>query len=468
MSGEIRSLAGWRTFSHLFSGAVIDPAHPEYDVQRAIWNGDFDKRPVAIVRCATQDDVVAAVHLARENDLLVAVRAGGHSYPGHSTCDGGLLIDLAPMRQVKVDAAARTVLVQGGALLRDVDRATAEFGLALPAGVVSHTGMAGLALGGGFGYLSRKFGLTCDNFIRLTVVNADGRTLHASRTENPDLFWGLRGGGGNFGIVTAFECRLHPVPTVQCGWLYFPMEQAVEVLTGHRQIAAEGPRELTVQYMLGAPAQHALVPLDARPRQQVLGARLCYAGDEESGRIAMNDLRTSIRPLVDTVQPRRFADVQQEFDAFSQRGIGWYMKSAQTRELGVPAVEAAVAASLRHCTERALLAIITMGGAIGDVGEMDSGYSGRDSNWHISLEVAFTSPAEREERVAWSKSTHAALRPLLDRQTSYVNMLDDTDIGRLETLYGPEKYRRLREIKSRYDPDNFFRCNSNISPAGAG
>jgi hypothetical protein len=182
----------------------------------------------------------------------------------------------------------------------------------------------------------------------------------------------------------------------------------------------------------------------------------------------MNDLRTGIRPLVDTVQPRRFADVQQEFDAFSQRGIGWYMKSAQTRELGVPAIEAAVAASQRHCTERALLAIITMGGAIGDVGEMDSGYSGRDSNWHISLEVAFTSPAEREERVAWSKSTHAALRPLLDRQTSYVNMLDDTDIGRLETLYGPEKYRRLREIKSRYDPDNFFRCNSNISPAGAG
>jgi FAD/FMN-containing dehydrogenase len=458
-------LTGWNAFSQRFSGDLIRPSHADYDVQRAIWNGDFDKHPMLIARCKSLSDVVCAVRFARDHDVLVAVRSGGHSYPGHSTCDGGILIDLAPMRAITVDVKSRTVRIQGGALLRDVDRATSDVGMVMPAGVVSHTGMAGLALGGGFGYVSRKYGLTCDNFLRLTVVTAQGTVVHASATEHPDLLWGLRGGGGNFGIVTEFECRIHPLDAVQCGWLYFPMEQATEVLSMHRHIAAAGPRELTVQYMLGTPAQHALVRVDSKPGQQLLGARLCYAGDERSGNSAMHDLRHGIRPLVDTVQPRRFADVQQEFDLFSQRGIGWYMKSAQTRDLSIPAIEAAVEASMRHCTERALLAIITMGGAIGDVGEMDSAYSGRGANWHISLEAAFTSPEERKERIAWSRNTHRELQPLLDCRTSYVNMLDDTDIGRLEVLYGAEKFQRLRRLKAVYDPDNFFRCNSNIPPA---
>jgi FAD/FMN-containing dehydrogenase len=460
----IARLAGWDRFSAGFTGHLLGPSHADYDQQRRIWNGDFDKRPLVIARCACEADVVAAVRFARERDLLVAVRGGGHSYPGHSTCDGGMLIDLGPMKRVTTDPQARSVRIGGGALLRDVDQATAAVGMIMPAGVVSHTGMGGLALGGGFGYASRLHGLTCDNFLRLTVVTADGTVVMASATENPDLFWGLRGGGGNFGIVTEFECRLHPIGPVQSGWLYFPMTQAAEVLELHASLAAGWPRELTVQYVLGTPSVHAFAPVKIDPPQPLLGTKLCYIGDPAHAEQAMRDVRTRIRPLVDTVSTRSYVDVQTEFDAFSVRGIGWYMKSAQTHTLSREAIDTAVSAALELGNERFLLAILSMGGAISDVPEMGSAYSGRDANWHISLEVAFTNPEERARHIAWSRRTHAALQPRLDRKTSYVNMLDDTDISQLETLYGPQKYQRLREVKSKFDPANFFRRNSNIPP----
>ncbi|MET0660012.1 MAG: FAD-dependent oxidoreductase, partial [Steroidobacteraceae bacterium] len=222
-------MSGWSNLAERFKGDLIGPSHASYDEQRAIWNGDFDKRPLVIARCSSVADVQVAVDFARHHDLLLAVRAGGHSYPGHSTCDGGILVDLSGLRQVITDPQARTVRIQGGALLGDVDRATAAHGMAMPAGIVSHTGMGGLSLGGGFGYTSRMFGLTCDAFLQLTLVTAEGKVVKASAAENPDLFWGLRGGGGNFGIVTEFECRMHPLTQVHAGWLYFPMEQAEEI-----------------------------------------------------------------------------------------------------------------------------------------------------------------------------------------------------------------------------------------------
>jgi hypothetical protein len=461
----IERATGWSEFAKRFRGVLINPTHPQYEDLRRIWNADFDKRPRLIARCTSTADVVAAVRFARAADLLVAVRAGGHSYPGHSTCEGGLLIDLRLMSAVTVDADARTVCIQGGALLGEVDNATAPMSMAMPAGVVSHTGMGGLSLGGGFGYLSRQFGMTCDSFLELTVVTADGEVVKASATEHPNLFWGLRGGGGNFGIVTEFKSRIYPLGPVQTGWLYFPMEQAADILRAYREVPVSASRQLAVYMMLGTPAEHALAPVECKPGRKLLGLRLFHAGDERTAAREMQPLRTSVKPLVDTIQTRRFIDVQQEFDVFAQHGIGWYMKSAQTRKLSNAAIDTAINASMRHNSPRVLLGIISMGGAISDVGEMDSAYSGRDALWHISLEVGFTAPEERTDLVAWSRTTHSELTPLLDRQTSYVNMLDDTDLGRLEALYGAEKFRRLRAVKAEYDPDNFFRCNSNIPPA---
>lgn len=457
----IDDITGWRSFIRSFAGDVILPSDASYDEHRSVWNGDIDKRPLAVVRCTDVSDVVLAVRFARAEELDVAVRSGGHSYAGHSACDDGMIIDLSRMNAVRVDPVTRRATAQGGALLRDVDEATIAHGLVLPAGVVSHTGLAGLALGGGMGHLSRVFGLTCDHFVMLEVVTAEGDVVHASADENPDLLWALRGGGGNFGVVTEFDFRLQRIGDIEAGWICFPSEQAVDVLYGARKIALEGPRALRVNFFVGVPQD----VLGIEVGKSVLGARVVCHGDIAETTSALNDLRSLGTPIVDAVEPRQYVEIQTSLDSFARKGVGWYMKSGHSRELSRDLVETIVQRSLEHHGKRTLQILGTLGGAIADVAEMDSAYSGRDAQWHLAIEAGFENPKERAHVLDWTRDTWNEMEPKMDMDTSYLNMLVDPGVDRLQKAYGSaEKFRKLQEVKTVFDAENFFKNNWNVPP----
>ncbi|MFG1609826.1 FAD-binding oxidoreductase [Actinoplanes sp. NPDC049265] len=465
--GGIAAIAGSAAFTGTFKGEVITPEVPEYEDARLIWNRDFDRRPRVIVRPVDTDDVVAAVRFARDNDLLVAVRSGGHSYPGHSTCDDGMVIDLGRMNRIRLDPETGIVRAQAGVLLRDVDSATAVHGLVLPAGIVSHTGLAGLALGGGIGYLTRSFGLTCDQFVRLRVVTAAGDVVTASATENEDLFWGLKGGGGNFGIVTEFECRTHVLGNVQGGQLYFPMSQAVDVILGLGEIMEHAPREMCVSH--GLAVNPAFTPA-ADESEWLLAVNVVYRG--EPGDEPLREVTGFAKPVHNSIGPANFLEAQQRFDNASGHGTGWYMKSGHTRELSSSLVESFVQHSLDHLeiaspnVLQEVFSLHSIGGAAGDVAEDDTAYSGRAAQWHCSIEVGFTKPQERERVVGWTRRAWETTRQHLDMTTSYVNMMFQDGSGSLADVYGDAKLQRLRQVKTAWDPQNFFRLNSNIKPLG--
>jgi FAD/FMN-containing dehydrogenase len=462
----ISGAVSWAALQSQFAGEMILPDDERYDDARAIWNADADRRPLAIAKCAGVADVIEAVKFARAENVLVAVRSGGHSYPGHSAVDDGMIIDLSQMRGIQVDPEARIMRAQAGVRLGDVDRENAAFGLALPSGVVSGTGMAGLALGGGFGRLTRLHGLTCDTFLRLDVVTADGELVHASPTENRDLFWGLRGGGGNFGIVTQFECRVFPVDPVQSGWLYYSMDHAAEVLRATRDLPVEGPRELSLFTVLGNSAATTFSPVDASPTDRLIGVQVFYAGSPYDMREALGVL-DHIPSVGGEIVTKTYLEAQHEFDWSNAYGTGWYMKSGQTRTLSDELIEVAVDRAPKHGIDGAVLAFNSHGGRMSEVGEMESAASGREGNWHLSMQVAFKTAEEREHMVGWAKDTYNALSPLLDLGTAYVNFMDDSkDLSQLERVYGAEKFRKLRELKTVWDPENFFRRNSNIPPLG--
>lgn len=450
-----------------FRGELIAPDHPAYDTARAVWNGAVDRHPRLVARCCGAADVVAAVRFARERDLEIAVRGGGHNVAGLAVCDDGLVIDLSTMHAVWVDPATCTARVQGGALWSDVDRETQLHGLATTGGIVGHTGVAGLTLGGGLGFLARKHGLTIDNLLAAEVVTADGVVIRASADEHPDLFWALRGGGGNFGVVTTFDFALHPVgPTVLAGPIFWPAAETPEVLRFYRDFVADAPDELGTIIRLGT-----VPPLGAIPQRQhwlpAIAVASCYAGPPDDAERLLKPLRRLRTPLVDLLSPTPYADFQCALDDTYRHGWHYYWKATDLTGLSDEAIAVVAEHAYRARSPRSYAAMFHLGGAIARVPADASAYVGRTAPHNIIIDAAWL-PEESAEHAAtettWARQFLAALEPHRSGSV-YVNFLDHDDVGRVGEAYGDATYRRLAEVKAAYDPDNVFHHNRNIPPA---
>jgi FAD/FMN-containing dehydrogenase len=431
---------------------VILPGDLDYEQARLVWNAIADRRPAMVVRCSSVDDVVSAVRYAREQQLTVAVRGGGHSVAGFSTCDGGMVIDLSRMREVSVDPARKRATAQGGAHLSQLDQAAQAHGLVCPVGVVGHTGVGGLTLGGGMGRLQRKFGLTVDNLVSVDLVTADGRQLRASDEENPDLFWGLRGAGANFGVATSFEFGLHPFGgTIYQGMVAFPVDRSLEVAEHVRAfIAAHEDVHVAL----------AFTKLDELGGQPVFAVGSTHAGSVDE---AERDLRVfrELRPLLDTFGAKAYLDVQRMADESSGWGQRFYTKAGFLAELNDEVVSlcARLAETIPPGAELSLWA---QGGAMRRVADDAMAYTGRNTPFNLSAELAWTDRGDDDERIAWGRAAIAKIKPFMTTG-QYVNDVAEAGTDGAQ-IYGDVKYERLVGLKRKYDPDNFFRLNQNIKP----
>jgi FAD/FMN-containing dehydrogenase len=427
-----------------------------------VWNASIDRRPALIVRCAGVADVIAAVRFARGTELPVAVRSGGHSFPGLSVSDGAMVIDLGQMKGIRVDPEARTVRAQAGVLLGELDRETQAFELAVPAGIVTHTGLAGLTLGGGIGWLMRKYGLTVDQLLAVDLITADGEFVKASATENADLFWGIRGGGANFGIVTEFEFRLHEVgPIVVAGPVFWPMEESPRVLRFYRDWIAEAPDELmTIVTHRKAPPL-PFVPPELHGKL-VVAVVCCYAGPVEEGEKVVRPLKEFGSPVLDLCVPKPFLAHQSMFDPSFPHGWWYYVRSCDVAELTDEVIDITVDHSLRISSPLTNFPIWQMGGAVARAGEDDAAFGGRTAGHTFNILAATATAEGFDEERDWVRSFWAALEP--HHTSVYVNFLMEEGEERVRDAYGAETYDRLKALKRRYDPDNFFRLNQNIPP----
>jgi FAD/FMN-containing dehydrogenase len=445
-----------------FRGELVRPESPTYDDHRRIWNGSIDRYPALIARCAGVADVVAAVKFGRRTGLPVAVRSGGHSFPGLSVADGALVIDLGAMRGIRVDPQARTARAQAGVLLGDLDRETQAFGLAVPSGIVTTTGVAGLTLGGGIGWIMRKFGLSVDNLLSADVVTADGEFVKASEDENTDLFWGVRGGGGNFGIVTEFEFRAHPLgPTVMAGPVMWAIDDSPEVLRFYRDWIADAPDELmTIVIHRKAPAL-PFVPEELQGKL-VVAVAACYAGPVEDGKKVLRPLKEFGSPVLDLCEPKPFLAHQSMFDLSFPKGWWYYIRACDVAELTDEIIDITVERSLQIESPRTAFPIWQMGGAVAGVGEDDTAFHGRNAGFTFNIAAATDDENGFDRERDWVRSFWSALEPY--HTTVYVNFLMEEGEERIRQAYGDEKFARLQAVKRRYDPDNFFRINQNIPP----
>jgi FAD/FMN-containing dehydrogenase len=445
-----------------FRGGIVGRDHSEYDLHRKIWNGSFDRHPALIARCAGVADVISAVKFGRQTGLPVAVRSGGHSFPGMSVADDALMIDLSPMKGVRVDPEKRTARVQAGVLLGELDQETQAFGLAVPSGIVTHTGVAGLTLGGGIGWIMRKHGLSVDHLISMDLVTADGEFVKASADENADLFWGLRGGGGNFGIVTEFEFNCVPLgPTILAGPIFWPMEQSGEVLRFYRDWVADAPDDLMtiVIHRKAPPLPFVPEELHGKPVVMVI---VCWAGDIEVGEEFVRPLREFGSPAADVCMPKPYLTHQAMFDPSFVPGRWYYFKSCDVAELNDEIIDITVERSLQIKSPLTAFPIWQMGGAVARVGEDETAFGGRTASFTYNIGASTeTSEGFYEER-EWVRSFWSALEPW--HEGVYMNFLGDEGADRVRQSYGAEKYDRLKALKQKYDPDNFFRLNQNIPP----
>jgi hypothetical protein len=447
-------------------GDVLTPADPGY-TDKPVFNAMHSRRPALLVRCTGTADIVDAVCFAREHELLVAVRGGGHSVAGHSSCDGGMVIDLTRMRAVDCDPDARVVRVQGGALWGDVDRETQRVGLVVPGGVISETGVAGLTLGGGEGWVRRKYGLTIDSLLSARVVCADGTVQLASPSSEPDLFWAIRGGGGNFGIVTSFEFRAHPLgPIVAFAGVFYPVADAARVLREWRDYCSSAPDEVTsVALAITMPADPHLPPAIHNQACLVIGG--VYAGAPEAGMVVMDPLRHLGTPLADISQPMPFMAVQTAFDPFFPMGkLQSYWKAQNLARLPDEAIDIIAARANQRPAPITLVVTFQMGGAINRVGATDTAYAERLAPWMSSIDGNWEDPADNAANIAWVRESFRQITPYSTGIT-YTNFTGQADeaAGALATnAYGGNMVR-LSAIKAQYDPDNFFRLNPNIAPA---
>jgi FAD/FMN-containing dehydrogenase len=445
-----------------FTGQLVGPEDPAYEEHRAVWNASIDRRPALIARCAGAGDVAAAVRHAREQGLPIAVRGGGHSFPGLSVCDDGVVVDLGLMRGVEVDPENRIARVQGGALLGELDQATQGHGLAVPSGIVTHTGVAGLTLGGGIGWTMRKYGLTVDQLRSVRVVTAEGAEVTASQDENPDLFWGVRGGGGNFGVVTEFEFRLNPVgPVVLAGPIFWPIEDSPGLLRFYRDWVADAPDDLmTIVLHRKAP------PLDWVPEhlhgQLVVAVACCWIGGLEAGEEFLRPLREYGAPVLDVCEPKPFLAHQAMFDPSFPHGRHYYFRSCDVAELSDDVIDVTVEHSMRIESPLTTYPIWQLGGAMARPSDDDTAFHGRHGGFTFNIGACTAGPEGFDRERQWVRDFWSALGP--HHRGVYVNFLMDEGEERVRQAYGAAKYERLRALKRRYDPDNVFRLNQNIPP----
>jgi FAD/FMN-containing dehydrogenase len=449
--------AALKELQHGLRGPLIMPGSADYDSVRRVWNGMIDKHPALIARCSGASDVMQAVDFARDNDLLVAVRGGGHNIAGKGVCEGGLMIDLSAMRGCRVDPDAKTARLAGGSLLGDLDHESQRFGLATTAGTVSHTGAAGLTLGGGHGRLARSLGLTCDNVLSVDIVTPDGQLRHASADENSDLYWGVRGGGGNFGVVTSFDYQLHPVgPIVYGGTLMYPLAQARDVLRYYADFAAEAPDELAVDViMLSPPGGKGFVILS-----------ICYNGDMKKGEQLVEPLRKFMKPAVDSVGPTPYLEIQTSADASTPAGKLYYNKSGLMKKLETGAIDALVeriqsAGDQPDPGVASNVIIQHLGGAVGQVKTNATAYAHRDAKHDVLILSGWDDPAYTEQNIAWLRAGYDAIEPYTIG--FYSNHMVDSDTSQTNRAFRVN-YKRLVTLKNEYDPGNLFHLNANVKP----
>ncbi len=445
-----------------FEGVLIGPEDAEYDEARTLFNAMIDKQPALIARCANPDDVSKAVAFAREHDLRIAVRGGAHNGAGLASCDDGVVIDLSLLRDVQVDPDARTVRVGGGCLWGEVDTATNEHGLATPSGIIATTGVGGLTLGGGLGHLTRKCGLAIDNLLEAEVVLANGQRVIASADENPDLYWALRGGGGNFGVVTTFVFRLHEVDTVIAGPTFWPVEQGAEVLTAYRDFLPKAPRELNGFFLFGSVPPGPPFPEEIHLRK-VCGVVWCHTGTEEEAAAAMAPLLDVLpEPLLHGPAPMPHPAIQSAFDGVYPAGDQWYWRADFVKEIPDEAVEIHAKFGAEMPTWKSTMHLYPIAGAAHDVGPSDTAWSYRDATWGAVFAGVDSDPANVDAIRRWSIDYQEALHPY-SAGVAYVNMMMEEGQERVRASYR-DNYDRLAEIKAKYDPDNAFRVNQNIQP----
>jgi FAD/FMN-containing dehydrogenase len=471
---RITSLSGEETYlaedaiinlKKQIQGDVLLPSDDDYDQARKIWNGMIDKHPALIIRCTGPADVIDAVKFARKHQIIVSIRGGGHNVSGNSLVDNGMVIDLSKMKGIHVDPKSRTVRAQAGATLGELDRETQVFGLAVPSGIVTTTGIAGLTLGGGFGWLARKHGLSADNLISVDMVTAEGEFLTVSKTEHEDLFWGLRGGGGNFGIATSFEYQLQPIgPTVLGGMLLHPMKDAPEFLRFYRDFIADAPDELAVAPILRLAPPAPFLPEEVHGKP-VVCVIVLYAGSMEEGEKLIAPLRQYGTPLVDGIGPKPFRMLQSLLDASAQPGWQYYVKSEFLPSLSDEVIDTLVEHALKITSPQSVIAGFHLGGAVSRIDEDATAYSHRDAAYSLIINCAWTEPNESEKHIQWTRDFWKALQPF-SSGGAYVNFQSrDEGEDRVRATYGTAKYERLSKLKKKYDPLNFFRLNQNIRPA---
>jgi FAD/FMN-containing dehydrogenase len=443
-------------------GALTHPQSAEYDSARTIWNAMIDRRPALIARCAGVADVMRAVDFARQNNLVLAVRGGGHNIAGNALCDGGLVIDLSAMKSVRVDPAARTARVEAGATLGEFDAEAQAFGLATPLGINSTTGVAGLTLGGGFGWLSRKLGLSIDNLLSADVVTAAGKLVQASERENPDLFWAIRGGGGNFGVVTSFEFRLHPVgPNVLSGLVVHPLDAARDVLRFYRDFIETTPDEFVCwMVMRKAPPLPFLAP--EWHGKEILALAMCYSGDLAEGERVAKPLRSFGKPLADVVGPTPYVAWQQVLDPLLAPGMRNYWKSHDFRGLDDGLIDVLIEHARHIPDPQTEIAFAQLGGAVSRVPQAATAYTHRDARFVMNVHGRWADPAGDADCIGWARELFRAATPFATGG-AYVNFLTQDEQDRVGAAYG-DNYQRLVAVKNKYDPSNLFSVNQNIRP----
>jgi FAD/FMN-containing dehydrogenase len=465
MSSTITAAQAARQEMPAFRGRLIGPEDGDFEQARTVYNAMIDRRPALIARCADAHDVASTVSFARAHGLALAIRGGAHNGAGLGTCDDGVVIDLSLLKDIDVDPGARTVRVGGGCTWGEVDRATGEHGLATPSGIISTTGVGGLTLGGGLGHLTRRFGPTIDNLLEAELVLASGETVRASAGEHPDLFWAIRGGGGNFGVVTSFLFRTHEVGTIFGGPTFWPVEQSAEVLSAYRDFLREAPRELN-----GFFAFHTVPPAPPFPEEihlrSVCGVVWCYVGSETDARAAMAPLLDAVpEPLMDGTHLMPHAALQGAFDGIYPPGDQWYWRADFVNEIPDEAVEIHARFGSQMPSMKSTMHMYPVDGAAHDVAAGDTAWSYRDANWGAVFAGVDPDPANREAIRRWSVDYQEALHPY-SAGGAYVNMMMDEGQERVRASYR-DNYDRLAQIKRSYDPENLFRINQNIQPAGA-
>lgn len=445
-----------------FRGELITPADAAYDAARKIYNGMIDKKPALIAKCVDAADVIAGVNFAREKKLLLAVRGGGHNGPGLGICDGGIVVDLSRMKGIRVDQKEKTVRVEGGALWGDVDHATHPFGLAVPSGFISTTGVGGLTLGGGIGYLSRRYGLTIDNLIGADVVLADGRLVTTNADENPDLFWALRGGGGNFGVVTSFLFRAGQVSTVYGGPIFWPLDKGGEVLRWWRDFILKAPEEMNGWFGFATVPPVPMFPTEHHMKKVAMIC-WCYSGDLAKAEEAFKPIRKFSPPLMDFAGPIPFPVLQSLFDGLYPAGLQWYWKADFFKDLSDKAIDLHVKYAERLPSPHSTMHLYPINGAAHRAGKGDMAFSFRDANFAEVIVGVDPEPANNPRLMQWAKDYWLALHPF-SSGGGYINMMMDEGEDNVKNAYR-DNFARLAQIKKKYDPNNLFRVNQNIKPA---